>query len=73
MNPQENHFLMRFTNVASQENLTTKANTLIDTAAILNLLSKKFLNANGFYKYRKNTHKLVVRVANEHRISTDTI
>jgi hypothetical protein len=50
MNPSEKKSLMRFTGVVSQENLTSKADTLIDTAASLNFVSKRFLNANGFFK-----------------------
>ena len=59
--------------MASQENLTARADTLIDTAASLNFLSKKFLNANGFYKYCKAAPKFGFRVANEQRILTDDI
>ena len=47
MNPSEKKSLMRFTAEMSQENLTSKADTLIDTAASLNFVSKRFLNANG--------------------------
>ena len=57
MNPLENHFLMRFTVVVSQENITSKTDTLIDTAASINFVSKKFLTANGFYKYCKAAPK----------------
>jgi hypothetical protein len=64
---------MRFTAVVSQENPTSKADTLIDTAASLNFVSKRFLNASGFYKYCKAAPKIAVRVANEQRISTDII
>ncbi len=46
MNPLEHSSLMRFTDVVSQENITSKAGTLIDMAASLNFASKKFLNAN---------------------------
>ena len=73
MNPLETHSLMRFTDAVSQENKTSKADTLIDTAASLNFVSKKFLNANGFYKYCKSAPKIVVRVANEQRIATNKI
>ncbi len=48
MNPSDKISLMRFTAVVSQENLTSKADTLIDTASSLNFVSKRFLNANGF-------------------------
>ena len=65
---------MRFTAVISQENVTSKADTLlIDTAASLNFVSKKFLNTNEFYKYCKAAPKIVVRVANEQRIVTSKI
>jgi hypothetical protein len=73
MNPPENHSLMRFTDVVSQDNITCKADTLINTAASLNFVSKMFLNANEFYKYCKAAPKIVVRVANEQRIVTDKI
>ena len=73
MNPLENHCLMRFTTVVSQENITSKADTLIDTAASLHFMSQKFLNANGFYKYCKATPKIVVRVTNEQIIFSDKI
>ncbi len=39
MNPLEKKSLMRFTAVVSQENLTSKADKLIDTAASLNFAS----------------------------------
>ncbi len=56
---------MRFNAVVSQENLISKADTLIETAASLNFVSKRFLNANGFYKYCKAAPKVAVKVANE--------
>ncbi len=55
----------------SQENLTSKADTLIAAAASLNFASKIFLNDNGFYKYCKAVPKIAVRVGNELRNSTD--
>ena len=73
MNPVEKVSLMRFTALVSQENISSKADTLIDTAASLNFVSKRFLNANNFYKYCKAAPKIAVRVANEQRISTDKI
>ncbi len=73
MNLVEKISLMRFTAVVSQENISSKADTLIDTAASLNFVSKRFLNANGFYNYCKAAPKIAVRVANEQRISTDKI
>ncbi len=39
MNPSEKKSLMRFTASVSQENLTSKAGTFIDTAASLNFVS----------------------------------
>jgi hypothetical protein len=73
MNPLENHSLVRFTVWMSQENITYKADTLIDTAASLNFVSKKFLDGDGFYKYCKASPKIFVRVANEQRIVTDNV
>jgi hypothetical protein len=46
--PLENHSLVRFTIAVSQENITSKTDTLIDTATSLTFMSKNFLNANGF-------------------------
>ena len=73
MNPVEKVSLVRFTAVVSQESISSKADTLIDTAASLNFVSKRFLNANGFYKYCKAAPKIAVRAANEQRISTDNV
>ncbi len=42
MNPVEKVSLMRFTAVVSQENISSKADTLIDTEASLNFVSKRF-------------------------------
>jgi hypothetical protein len=53
MNRLENRYLMRFTDVVSQENQTSKADPLIDTATSLNFVSKNFFNTNRFYKYSK--------------------
>jgi hypothetical protein len=71
MNPLENHFRMRFTNVVSQENSTSKAYTLIDTVASLNFASKKFISADGFHKYCNYAPKLVGSVASQQHILTD--
>ncbi len=60
---------MRFTTMVSQENLTYKANTLIDTVASLKFVSKRVLNANGFYKYCNTAPELAIRVANEQLFS----
>ena len=46
---------------------------MINTAASLNFVSKKFLNANGIFKYCKEAFKIVVRVANEQRIVMDKV
>ncbi len=46
MNPSEKNSLMRFAAVVSQENLTSKADTLIDTTASLNFVSKRFKSSS---------------------------
>ena len=71
MNP--NNSIMRLIVVATQENITSKAGTLIETAASLNFVSKKFLNANEFYKYCKASPIFFVRVATEQHIVTDKL
>ncbi len=53
--------------------MSAKANTLIDTTASLNFVSKEFSMANGFYKDCKTAPKLALRVASEQRISTTKI
>ncbi len=50
-----------------------KADTLIDTAASLNFVSKEIVMANGFYKDYKTAPKLAIRVASEQRISTTKV
>ncbi len=50
--------------------MSLKSDTLIDTAASLNFVSKEFVMANGFYKDLKTAPKLSILVASEHRIST---
>ncbi len=73
MNPLEHHSLMRFTAMVFQQNLTSKAYTLIDTVASLNIVSRKLLINTDFYKYCKAAPKLVTKVANEQCISTENI
>jgi hypothetical protein len=60
MNPLENHSLNRFIVVVSHENIASKVGTFIYTATNLNFVSKKFLDANGFYKYCKASPKLML-------------
>ena len=45
--------LMRFTATVSYNGLSSKADTLIDTAASLNFVSKHFVETNGLYKIAK--------------------
>jgi hypothetical protein len=70
MNPYEAEALMRFIASVSYDGLSSKADTLIDTAASLNFVSKDFVVTNGFYKDCKTVPKLSIRVASEQRIST---
>ena len=73
MNPYEAEALMIFTAVVSYNGLSSKADTLIDTATSLNFVSKDFVVTNGFYKYCKTVPKLSIRVASEQRISTTEV
>jgi hypothetical protein len=73
MDPYKAEALMRFTADVSLNNLSAKADTLIDTAASLNFVSKEFLLTNGFYKSCKTAPKLAIRVASEQRISTTKV
>ncbi len=50
MDPYQLEALMRFTATISYKELSSKADTLIDTAASLNFVNKEFVFANGFYK-----------------------
>ena len=50
--------------------MSSKADSVIDTTASLDFVSKKFFMANGFYKNCKTAPKLDTRVASEQRIST---
>ena len=70
MNPYEAEALMRLTTYVSYNDLSSKADTLIDTASSLNFISKDFVVNNGFYKDSKTVPKLSIRVASEQRIST---
>jgi hypothetical protein len=70
MNPYEAEALMRFTASVSYDGLSSKADTLIDTSASLNFVSKDFVVTNGFYKGCRTVPKLSIRVASEHRIPT---
>ncbi len=70
MDPYQVVALMRFTAIISYKDLSSKANTLIDTTASLNIVSKEFVMANGFYKDCKTAPKLSIRVTSEQRIST---
>jgi hypothetical protein len=70
MNPYEAEALMRFTASVSYDGLSSKANTLIDTTASLNFVSKDFVVTNGFYEDCKTVPKLSIRVASERCIST---
>jgi hypothetical protein len=58
MNLYEVEALMRFTAYVSYNGLSSEANTLIDTAASLNFVSKEFVVTNGFYKDFKTVPKL---------------
>jgi hypothetical protein len=55
MNPYKAEALMRFTASVSCNGLSSKADTLIDTATSLNFASKNFVTTNGFYKDCKTT------------------
>jgi hypothetical protein len=73
MGPYESEALMRFTTSVFFYGLSPKANTLIDTSASLNFVSKEFVMANGFYKDCKTAPLLAIRVASEQRISTTKV
>jgi hypothetical protein len=73
MDPYEANALMRFNATVILNGLSAKANTLIDTSASLNFVSKEFVVANGFYKDCKTAPKLATRVASEQRISTTKV
>ena len=69
MNPYEAEALMRFIASVSYNGLSSKTDTLIDTAASLNFVSKNFVVTNGLYKDDKIVPNLSIRVASEQRIS----
>jgi len=73
MDPCELEALMRFAALVALIIFSTKADTLIDTAASLDFVSKEFVMANGFYKYCKTVSKMAIRVAIEQRISTTKV
>ncbi len=58
MDPYQVEALMRFKATVSYKELSLKADTLIDTSASLNFVSKDFVMANGFYKECKTAPKL---------------
>ena len=70
MDPYEAEALMRFTASISYNGVSSEADTLIETTASLNFVSKDFVVTNGFYTDCKTVLKLSIRVASEHRIST---
>jgi hypothetical protein len=70
MDPYEAEALMRFTAAVFYNGLSSKAYTLIDTAASLNFVSKNFVVTNGLYKDCKTVPKQSIRVGSEQRIST---
>ena len=61
---------MRFNARVFLNGLSTKAYTLIETAASLTFVSKEFVMASGFDKDCKTAPTLAIRVASEQRIST---
>jgi hypothetical protein len=73
MDPYQVEALMRFTTTVSQKELSSRADTLIDTATSLNFVSIEFVMANDFYKECKTASKLSIRVANEQRISATEV
>ena len=73
MDPYEAKDHMRSNATVSLNALSGKANTLIDTSASRDFLSKEYFMANGFYKDCKTASKLDIRVTSEHRISTTKV
>jgi hypothetical protein len=53
MDPYEAEALMRFNATFVLNDLSAKADTLIDTTVSLNFVSKEFVMINGFYKNYK--------------------
>ena len=73
MNTYEAEALMRITASVSCNGLSSKPDTLIDTTASLNFVSKDFALTNGFYKDCKTVPKLSIRLTSEHRIYTTKV
>ena len=73
MDSYEAKAVMRFNATVFLNGLSAKADTLIDTKASLNFVSKEFVMANGFYKDCKTAPKLATRGASEQRISTTKV
>ena len=73
MHPCEAEALMRFIATMACNGLSSKADTLIDTAASLNFVSKESLSNNGFYKDCKTAPKLAIRAASMQRISATKV
>jgi len=65
MNPYEAEAIMRFIASVPYNGLSSKADTLIGTAASLNFARKGFVVTNGFYKDLKNVPMRSIRVASE--------
>jgi hypothetical protein len=60
MDPYKAEALLRFTARMSYNDVFSEANTLIDTAASLNFVSKEFVMAYGIYKECKTVLKLTI-------------
>ena len=75
MDPCEPEALMRFATSFSLNELSTKADTLIDKASSLNFVSKEFVISNVFYKDCKTDPKPATRIstANAFCLSVFTI
>ncbi len=73
MDPYEAKACMRFTTIVTLNNLSAKANTLIDITASHNFASKEFVMDNGLLKKCKTTPKLAIRLGRAQRISATKI
>ncbi len=74
MDPYQVEALIRFaTTLCYNKELSSKADTLIDTEASLIFISKEFVMANDFYLDCKVAARLLNRVASEQRISTTKV
>ena len=60
MDTYEAEALMRFNATVLLNGLSAKVDTLIDTIALLNFLSKEFIMANGLQKDCKTSPKLAI-------------